>query len=273
LSTFSQIIEALQYGFIQRALISGSFIGICCAVLGVFLVLRRLSLIGEGLAHFSLAPIGLALMLGIYPLYVAVPMAVFASFWILQLAKKGNMYGDAAIGLVSAIGVAVGITLASLGAGFNVDLFSYLFGDILAVARGEAWASVGLSVLVLGLVGLHYQELFAMTFDEEYAEVLGVNTERVNHVLVLLTSLTVILGIKVVGTMLVSSLIIFPAVTALQICHGFKKALFLAVFFALLSVVSGIILAFVVNVPAGAAIVLVNFGFFLMAYGVKRWVA
>lgn len=266
-----QIIEALQYGFIQRALISGSLIGISCSVLGVFLVLRRLSLIGEGLAHFSLAPIGLALMLGIYPLYVAVPMAILASFWILQLAQKGNMYGDAAIGLVSAIGVAVGITLASLGSGFNVDLFSYLFGDILAVAQGEAWASVVLSILVLGLVALHYQELFAMTFDEEYAQVLGINTDRVNHVLVLLTSLTVILGIKVVGTMLVSSLIIFPAITALQVCHGFKRAILLAVFCALSSVIAGILLAFVANIPAGAAIVLVNFGFFLMAYGLKRW--
>ena len=229
-------------------------------------------MIGEGLAHFSLAPIGLALMLGIYPLYIAIPMAIFASFWILQLAKRGNMYGDAAIGLVSAIGVAMGITLASLGSGFNVDLFSYLFGDILAVTQGEAWASVLLSLLVLILVAVHYQELFAMTFDEEYAQVLGIKTERVNHVLVLLTSLTVILGIKVVGTMLVSSLIIFPAITALQISRGFKKALCLAVSFALLSVVSGIILAFLVNVPAGAAIVLVNFGFFLVAYVAKRWI-
>ncbi len=110
-----------------------------------------------------------------------------------------------------------------------------------------------------------------MTFDEEYAKILGINTERVNQVLVLLTSLTVILGIKVVGTMLVSSLIIFPAITALQICQGFKKALFMAIFFALLSVVSGIVVAFVVNVPAGAAIVLVNFGFFLVASGIKQW--
>ncbi len=265
----SQIIEATQYGFIQRAAIAGSFIGMSCAVLGLFLVLRRLSLIGEGLAHFSLAPIGLGLMLGIYPLYVALPMAVAASFFILHLAHRGNMYGDAAIGLVSALGVAVGVTMTSLGPGFNIDLFSYLFGDILAVSMGEAVAAVILSLVVLGLVLLNYQELFAITFDEEYAKVLGINTNRVNQILVVLTSMTVILGIKVVGTMLVSALIIFPAVIALQICNGFKTVLLIAVLSSFLSVLLGIVLAFLFNLPAGAAIVLVNFVFFAAAYFFK----
>lgn len=265
-----QIIEALQYGFIQRALIAGSFIGICCAVLGVFLVLRRLSLIGEGLAHFSLAPIGLGLMLGIYPLYIAMPMAVAASFLILHLAARANMFGDAAIGLVSAVGVALGITMASMGSGFNVDLFSYLFGDILAVAGMEAMASVGLSILVLALVILHYHELFAITFDEDYARIMGVKARRVNHILVILTSLTVILGIKVVGTMLVSSLIIFPAVTALQVCRGFRAVILLAAVSAFSSVIFGITMAFVFDLPASAAIVLVNFIFFAFAYLVRQ---
>lgn len=258
--------EALQYGFMQRALVAGSFIGICCAVLGVFLVLRRLSLIGEGLAHFSLAPIGMGLMLGIYPLYIAMPMAVAVSFWILHLAGRANMYGDAAIGLVSALGVALGITMASIGPGFNVDLFSYLFGDILAVAPIEAMATVVLSMLVLAMVIINYNELFAITFDEDYALIMGVKTRRVNHVLVILTSLTVILGIKVVGTMLVSSLIIFPAVTALQVCRSFKAVICLAAVVAFLSVVIGITLAFVLDLPASAAIVLVNFFIFGTAY-------
>ncbi|MEN8140232.1 MAG: metal ABC transporter permease [Thermodesulfobacteriota bacterium] len=265
-NTLHLLTTALEYGFMQRAMVAGSFIGMCCAVLGVFLVLRRLSLIGEGLAHFSLAPIGLGLLLGIYPLYVALPLAVLASFGILHLARHANMYGDAAIGLVSALGVALGVTLASMGPGFNVDLFSYLFGDILAVSRAEAVASVILSLLVLGLVSLHLPELFTMTFDEEYAEVLGINTARVNHVLVFLTSCTVILGIRVVGTMLVSSLIIFPAVTALQVCRCFRTAIYIAMLTALLSVVLGILLAFLVNIPAGAAIVMVNFFFFALAY-------
>ena len=264
-----QIVEAFQFGFIQRAVVAGSFIGVCCAVLGVFLVLRRLSLIGEGLAHFSLAPIGFALMLGIYPLYVAVPMGILASFWILHLANRANMYGDAAIGLVSAIGVATGVILASLGSGFNVDLFGYLFGDILAVSGVESAMTVALSFVVLLMVLLNYQELFAIAFDEEYARVLGLNTVRTNQILVILTTFTVILGIKVVGIMLVSSLIIFPAVTALQLSRGFKTAILFAVIAAICSVVMGIVLAFLFNLPAGATIVIVNFAFFLISYLLK----
>ena len=266
---FPQIIEALQFGFVQRAVVAGCFIGVCCAILGVFLVLRRLSLIGEGLAHFSLAPIGLALMLGVYPLYVALPMGILASFWILHLANRANMYGDAAIGLVSAIGVAAGVIMASIGSGFNVDLFGYLFGDILAVNRLESFMTIGLSFVVLLLVLLNYQDLFAIAFDEEYARVLGLNTVRTNQILVILTTFTVILGIKVVGIMLVSSLIIFPAVTALQLSRGFKTAIIFAVVAAICSVVMGIVLAFVFNFPAGATIVLVNFVFFLISYGLK----
>jgi len=264
-----QIIEAFQFGFIQRAVVAGCFIGVCCAVLGIFLVLRRLSLIGEGLAHFSLAPIGFALMLGIYPLYVAVPMGILASFWILHLANRANMYGDAAIGLVSAIGVATGVILASLGSGFNVDLFGYLFGDILAVSRLESAMTIALSFVVLLLVLLNYQELFAIAFDEEYARVVGLNTVRTNQILVILTTFTVILGIKVVGIMLVSSLIIFPAVTALQLSKGFKAAIIIAVIASVCSVVMGIVLAFLFNLPAGATIVIVNFVFFLVSYATK----
>ena len=188
-------------------------------------------------------------MLGIYPLYMAVPMGILASFWILHLANRANMYGDAAIGLVSAIGVAAGVIMASLGAGFNVDLFGYLFGDILAV-----------------LVLLNFQDLFAIAFDEEYARVIGLNTERTNQILVILTTFTVILGIKVVGIMLVSSLIIFPAVTALQLSKGFKNAIIFAVISAASSVVMGILLAFLFDLPAGATIVIVNFVFFLASY-------
>ena len=265
-----QIVEAFQFGFIQRAVVAGCFIGVCCAVLGVFLVLRRLSLIGEGLAHFSLAPIGFALMLGIYPLYVAVPMGILASFWILHLANRANMYGDAAIGLVSAIGVAAGVIMASLGSGFNVDLFGYLFGDILAVTRLESIMTIALSFVVLMLVLLNYQDLFARAFDEEYARVIGLNTVRTNQILVILTTFTVILGIKVVGIMLVSSLIIFPAVTALQLSKGFKTAIIFAAIAAVCSVVMGIVLAFLFDLPAGATIVIVNFVFFLTSYLLKK---
>ncbi|MBM4104267.1 MAG: metal ABC transporter permease [Planctomycetes bacterium] len=264
------VFEALQYPFIQRAIISGVFIGCCCAFLGVFLVLRRLSLIGDGLAHVSLAAVGLGLLLNMQPLWIAIPLVMAASMWILWLADKADVYADAAIGLVSAVSVAVGITLASVGKGFNVDLFSFLFGNILAISLPEVILSVILSVVVIGTVILLYHELFVIAFEEEYAKVLGIPVERINHVLVLCTALTVSLGMRVVGTMLISSLIIFPAVTALQIARGFRLAMLLAAVFSIVSVLAGIFFSYLWNLPTGATIVLVNFAFFVIVFLYKR---
>ncbi|MBN1596524.1 metal ABC transporter permease [candidate division FCPU426 bacterium] len=258
-------LEAFQYGFVQRALLAGSLVAVCCACLGIFLVLRKLSLIGEGLAHFSFGVIGLALLLNIYPMYITVPLVLVASLGILYLSEHANVFGDAAIGLVAAVGVAVGVVLASKGGGFNVDLFSYLFGDILAVTALEALSAAALSLVVLALVFLFYHELFAVTFDEEYARVMGIKTRRINRLLVMLSALTIVLGIKVVGIMLVSSLIIFPSLTALQFQSGFRAALFTACTVAVFSVVAGIVAAFILDVPAGAAIVLLNFLLFMLA--------
>jgi zinc transport system permease protein len=265
----TELWEALHFGFMQRALLAGSLIAVCCAFLGVFLVLRRFSLIGDGLAHFSFATVGLGLLLQVYPLYVAVPCVVLAALAILYLPSKATLYGDAAIGMFSALGVAGGVMLASLGGGFNVDLFSYLFGDILAVSHNEVIMTTVLSLVVIALILMLYQELFAITFDEQYAAVLGINTARINRYLAVLTALTVVLGIKVVGTMLVSSLLVFPCVSALQVCRSFKTAILLATLIGLGSVIGGIFLAFLLNLPAGATIVLLNFCCFVVAFSVS----
>ena len=264
------LFEILHYPFIQRAIISGVFIGCCCAFLGVFLVLRRFSLIGDGLAHVSLAAVGLGLLLNTQPLWVAIPLLMAASLWILWLTDKADVYADAAIGLVSAVSVAIGITLASVGKGFNVDLFSFLFGNILAISLPEVILSVILSVVVIGTVILLYHELFAIAFEEEYARVLGIPVERINQILILCTALTVSLGIRVVGTMLISSLIIFPAVTALQIARGFRLAMLLAAVISTISVLAGVFLSCLLNLPTGATIVLVNFAFFVPAFLYRR---
>lgn len=268
----NQILDALQYGFVQRALVAGCFVAVSCAFLGLFLVLRRFSMIGDGLSHFAFATIGLALFLNVYPLYIAVPLTVLASLFILYLSERANVYGDAAIGMISSIGVALGIILASMGDGFNVDLFSYLFGDILTISKLEAVTSVILSIFVMSLISLFYHDLFAITFDEEYALVLGINSRRINKVLIILTSVTVVLGIKVVGTMLVSSLIIFPSISALQIARGFKSAIGLSFLITVLSVIVGILLAFTLDIPAGAAIVMLNFFLFIVSFIVGSWV-
>jgi zinc transport system permease protein len=263
-------IGLLQYEFIQRAVIAGVFVAIACAVLGVLLVLRKLSLIGDGLAHTSFGGVALGLFLGLTPVYAALPVAVFASLLILWLTKRVRVYGDAAIGIVSAAGIAAGIILASLAGGFNVDLFGYLFGNILAISRAETILTVIASLVVVGVISLYRQELFAMTFDETYAKTLGMRTERIDGLFFILTSVVVVLAIQVVGVLLVSALLIIPAVTALQVGGGFKRVMWTAAGTALLTVLIGIIASFIADIPTGAMIVVINLAAFACAAGIKQ---
>lgn len=265
------IFHFLEYGFIQRAYLTGSFIAVLCAMLGLFLVLRKLSLIGDGLSHVSFGAIALGLFFGIYPFYVAIPVVLIASYFILKLTEKARVYGDAAIGIISSLGIASGVILASLSRGFNVDLFSYLFGNILAISNQEMYLSVGLSLVVFLIILLLYNDLFSVTFDEEYAKITGIKTEQVNMILTFLTAATVVLAIKVVGIMLVSALLILPAVTALQVAKGFKGAMLIAALAAISSVLLGITISFFLDLPAGATIVMCNVTFFGTALVLKSY--
>ena len=259
-------VDYLQYGFIQRALISGVFIALLCSILGVLIVLRRLSLIGDGLAHVTFGSVALGLALRIYPLYVTLPIVLVSSIGILKMTERARMMGDAAIGVVSSIGIAGGVILASLAGGFNVDLFSYLFGNILAISREETILSVILSVIVLGVILFYYNEILSITFDEEFARVSGIRTDRINKILVILTAVTVVLTMNVVGIMLISALLILPAVTAFQLARGFRSSLVISALSAVLSVILGIFISIAVNLPTGATIVLTNFFFFVLAF-------
>ena len=266
------ITEMLSYGFMQRALIGGSLIAILCSVLGVFLVLRRLSLIGDGLAHVTFGSVALALLFRLQSIYLTlaiIPVVLACAMGILKLAQKARIYGDAAIGIVSAVGIATGVLLASVAGGFNVDLFSYLFGNILSISSSELVIAGILFVIVIAGVAIFYNELFASTFDEELAKSSGIDTDRINAVLVLLTALTVVLAMKVVGIMLISALLILPAVSALQIAKGFKTAIVSAAGIGVGTVIVGISLSFVMNLPSGATIVLINFLAFLGAFGAR----
>lgn len=266
------IVEMLSFGFMQRALIGGSLIAILCSVLGVFLVLRRLSLIGDGLSHVTFGSVALALLLRLHSFYMTlaiIPVVLACSMGILKLAQKARIYGDAAIGIVSALGIATGVMLASIAGGFNVDLFSYLFGNILSISTSELAIAAALFLIVLAGVGMFYNDLFASTFDEELARTSGIDTGRINAVLVLMTALTVVLAMKVVGIMLISALLILPAVSALQLAKGFRTAIVLAAGIGVCTVVVGITASFVMNLPTGAAIVLVNFLVFICAFAAR----
>jgi zinc transport system permease protein len=267
------ITEIFAYGFMQRALLSGMLVGVLCAVLGVFLVLRRLSLIGDGLSHVTFGSVALALALNAQPLYVtlaALPLVLLSSLGILKLTDKAKIYGDAAIGIVSAAGIAVGMILASMSGGFNVDLFGYLFGNILAISNDELLLALLLFFVVMGTVVRFYHELFAITFDEELARCSGIRVERINALLAVLTALTVVLAMKVVGILLVSALLIIPAVTALQVARSFRTTMVAAALFSVLSVVAGITLAFVMNLPAGGVIVVINILLFMLAFSWRK---
>src|SRR5680860_169286 len=202
-----EILNFLQYSFIQRAFVAGFFVAIICSALGLFLVLRKMSLIGDGLSHVSFGAIALGLFFGIYPFYIAIPLVILASILILKISEKAQIYGDAAIGIVSAIGISSGVILASLSHGFNVDLFSYLFGNILAISNIEVILSALLSIIVMAAIYFFYWDLFSATFDEEYAKTTGIKTSFINNLLTILTAVTVVLSIRMVGVMLVSCLL------------------------------------------------------------------
>jgi zinc transport system permease protein len=264
------LFDFLQYAFIQKALLAGSLMAITCSTLGLFLVLRKMSLIGDGLSHISFGAIALGLFLGIYPFYVAIPLVMLASILILKISEKTKLYGDAAIGIVSALGISMGVILASLSRGFNVDLFSYLFGNILSINASEVFLSALLSLIVLMTIYFFYWDLFSATFDDEYAKTTGIKTNFINLLITILTALTVILSIKMAGIMLVSALLIFPAVTALQISKSFQVAILISAIVSIVSVFLGIIVSFFFDLPTGATIVLVNGIIFTLTFVYKK---
>lgn len=265
------IFDFIHYGFIQRAFIAGFFIALLCSTLGVFLVLRNLSLIGDGLSHVTFGSIAIGILLKSSPFYIAIPIVMASALGIMKLKEKTRLLGDTAIGIVSSIGIATGVFISSIAGGFNIDLFSYLFGNILAIKWTEVALSMVLSICLLLLIGLFYHELLSITFDEDSARVSGVNVKRINTMLYLMTALTVVLAMKAVGILLVTALIILPPVTALQFSKGFKGTIFISSASGVLSVISGIVLSFFMDLPPGATIVLLNFLFFAISLIYKKF--
>mgnify|MGYP005834970651 CR=1 FL=1 len=269
-NVISLIIEAVQYDFMLKALLVGSLIAVCCSFLGIFLVLKKYSMIGDGLAHVSFATIAIALLLAASPLLVSIPLVILSAFLILKLNEKADLHGDAAIGLVSSFALAAGVLISSVARGFNVDLFSYLFGSILVISNMDVVLSVILSAVVIFMIFFFYNNLFAITYDEEFAKVIGLNTRTMNYLISVLTSITIVLGIRVVGTMLISSLIIFPTVTALQVAKGFKSTILVSSVVSVSCVILGVFISFIMNFPTGATIVMLNALCFAVFFCIKK---
>lgn len=260
----------LTYGFFQRALFAGVFVALACALLGVFLILRKDAMIGHGLAHVIFAGIALGLLLNVLPLIAALIVGIIAAIAIMNLKEKAGVYGDTAIAIMSSLGFASGILIISFSNKFNVDLFGYLFGDILAIDSTEVWLSVALAGSVLFIIILFYRRFMFMTFDRESARAAGMKVQNLDTLLTILTAVTVVLGMKVVGLLLVSALLVIPSAAGLQLASSFKKAIILASGVAVLSVILGLIFAFYLDFPASGTIVLLSGVFFLFSIIVKK---
>jgi len=258
------------YGFLQRAFLAGVFIAVACAVLGVFLILRKDAMIGHGLSHIAFAGVALGLFLNVLPLAAALVIAVAAALAIVKLKGRAGLHGDTAIGIFSSLGMAVGILLASVARSFNVELMSYLFGDILAIEPAEVWLSVGLAAAVLIVVWLNYGKLLFMTFDRESARAAGVKVTRLDTLLMVLTAVTIVLGMKVAGILLVAALIVIPAAAGLQVAASFRTAVRASAAIAVFAVAGGLGLSLALDIPASAAIVILCFLAFAALFLLKR---
>jgi len=265
-----ELFTAFSYSFMIRAFVVGIAVALSASMIGSFLVLKKYSMIGHGLSHVAFATVALALTLGSAPTLFTLPVVAFAAILVLKVNEKASVHGDSMIGLIATMGIALGTVLASLNGGFNVDLYSYLFGSILTITRVDVWLSISVSIGILVLVGLFYQDLFVLVYDEEYAKISGIKTERLNVLLAILTAVTITIGIRVIGTMLISSLIIFPMVTSMQFKRSFKVTLALSGLVSIFNVVFGLSVSYLYNLPSGSTIVLFSGLVFIVVYLIVR---
>ena len=254
----SMIREMLSYGFMARALLVGALVSLCAALLGVSLVLKRYSMIGDGLSHVGFGALSVALAMNWSPLQVSIPVVVLAAFLLLRLSESHQVKGDAAIALISTSSMALGVIVTSLTTGMNVDVYSYMFGSILAMSWEDVYLSVGLSICVLGLFILFYNKIFAVTFDESFARATGTHTGFYNMLIALLTAITVVLGMRMMGTLLISSLIIFPALSAMRLFKRFISVIICAAVVSVVCFCAGMTASYGLSIPAGASVVAAN---------------
>jgi len=265
ISEGAAMIEFLEYGFMQRAFIAGILIALPTAMLGLLMVLRQLSLIGDGLAHASFGGIAIGLLLNVNPIAVALGVAGLSSLAIYRLIQGAKAEGDAAIALVLSFGMALAVTIIGYVRGFDTDLFSYLFGSILTVSSTDLWIIAGVTLLSVGFVTSFYRDLLHISFNENLARVQGVRVRRVNAALVILVAMAVVIAIRAVGILLVTALLVIPPLTALQLSDSFRSAMVYSVAISITGMVSGIFLAYSLDLPPSGIIVLVMIGFFLLS--------
>ena len=252
------LLEMLSYPFLVRAFVVGVLVSLCAALLGASLVLKRFSMIGDGLSHVGFGALAIASALGVAPLAVAVPVVVVAAVLLLRVSQSGKVRGDAAVALISSGALAVGVLVISLTSGVNTNVSNYMFGSILTISSSDAVLSVILCAAVLVVFTLFYPRIFAVTFDETFARATGTKAEGYNMLLAILTAVTVVLGMRMMGALLISSLIIFPALSAMRVFRSFRSVTVCSAVLAVVCFTLGMCLSYALETPSGASVVAVN---------------
>ena len=259
------ILTIFSFPFMQRALIAGVLVSLCAALLGVSLVLKRYSMIGDGLSHVSFGALAIAVALGITPLWFSIPVVILAAFFLLRMASNPRWNSDAAIAAMSASSLAIGILVISRTTGMTTDVDNYMFGSVLAMGRTDVALSVVLCLAVLVLFLLFYHKIFAVTFDENFSRATGLKADRYNTLLAILTALTIVLGMRMMGAMLISSLVIFPALTAMRLFRSFRGVVICAAVASVACFCIGLTVSFAFSTPVGATVVAADLSLFLLS--------
>ena len=257
--------QMFSFPFMQRAFAAGILVSLCAALLGVPLVLKRYSMIGDGLSHVSFGALAIAVALDFTPLYFSIPVVILAAFFLLRMANHPRWNSDAAIAVMSASALAIGIIVISRTTGMTTDVDNYMFGSVLAMTKDDVALSVVLCVAVLALFVLFYHKLFAVTFDESFSRATGLNVDWYNTLLAILTALTIVLGMRMMGAMLISSLVIFPALTAMRLFKSFRGVVICSAATSVSCFCAGLTASFVLSTPVGASVVVANLVLFLLS--------
>jgi len=256
--------EMLSYTFLVRAVIVGLLVSLCASLLGVSLVLKRYSMIGDGLSHVGFGALAIATAMNLAPLTVSIPVVVLAAFLLLRISENSKIKGDAAIALISTSALAIGVIIISVTTGMNTDVCNYMFGSILAMSHADVQLSIVLSAAVILLFVLFYNKIFAVTFDETFCRAVGTRAGVYNMLLAILTAITIVLGMRMMGAMLISALIIFPALTSMRICKRFKTVVLCSAAVSVTCFFIGVVLSYWYSLPTGASVVAVNIVAFLL---------
>lgn len=258
------VLEMFSYPFLVRAFIVGLLVSLCASLLGVTLVAKRYSMIGDALSRVGFCSLALAIALNLTPLAISIPIVVISAVLLLRLSESSKIKGDSAIALISTSSLAIGVIILSRSTGMNTDVCNFMFGSILVMKSSDVVLSIVLSVVVLVLFVLFYHKIFGVTFDESYAKATGTNTELYNTITAVLSAITIVLGMRMMGAMLISSLVIFPALTSMRVFKKFSSVIKSSALVSIACFVIGMTASYLFATPTGASVVVANIAMFVI---------